>query len=97
MANFEQLGGETRLAKHKKDSEMTSFHALLTSSMPLMMGLTSAASRKTSNSKPSPDTRVTVLLGAGSDAMLERKREAGRWVRAFERQEGKEGGRARVG
>lgn len=39
-------------------------HALLGSSMPLMMGLTMAASRKTTNSKPSADTRVTYLLGA---------------------------------
>lgn len=32
--------------------------------MPLMMGLTMAASRSTTNSKPSAETRVTYLLAA---------------------------------
>lgn len=34
--------------------------------MPLMVGLTSVASRRTTNSNPSPETRVTYLLGASS-------------------------------
>ncbi|RCI17438.1 hypothetical protein L249_2429 [Ophiocordyceps polyrhachis-furcata BCC 54312] len=33
--------------------------------MPLMMGLTKAASRRTTNSKPSAETRVTYLLISG--------------------------------
>ena len=45
-------------------------HALLGSSMPLMMGLTMAASRSTTNSKPSAETRVTYLLAAAVVAML---------------------------
>ena len=36
---------------------------LLTSNMPLMIGLTMAASRSTTNSKASADTRVMYLLG----------------------------------
>ena len=49
-------------------------HALLGSSMPLIMGLTMVASRSTTNSKPSPETRVTYLLGVCVVAMLGRLR-----------------------
>lgn len=49
-----------------------SIHALLGSSMPLMIGLIMVASRSTTNSKPSPDTRVTYLLGVCVVAMLRR-------------------------
>lgn len=47
--------------------------ALLGSSMPLMMGLTMAASRSTTNSNPSPETRVTYLLGGARSSMVMRE------------------------
>ena len=40
-----------------------SFHIPRTSTMPLMTGLTMTASRRATNSKPSPATNVTYLLG----------------------------------
>lgn len=61
--------------EHEQDEKVLDI--LLTSSMPLMMGLTKTASRRTTNSNPSPDMRVTYLLGP---SMVANDCPVGEWM-----------------